>query len=63
MKPETNIHTNLIIRLAKLRDAGLLAELGARTFSDTFAADNTPENMSDYLAVCIQSRATRCRVS
>ena len=50
MKPETNIHTNLIIRLAKLRDAGLLAELGASTFSDTFAADNTPENMSDYLA-------------
>lgn len=28
----------------------MLAELGARTFSDTFAADNTPEDMSAYLA-------------
>ncbi len=27
-----------------------LAELGARTFRDTFAADNTPENMALYLA-------------
>jgi GNAT superfamily N-acetyltransferase len=28
----------------------LLAELGARTFSETFAADNTPEDMAAYLA-------------
>ena len=28
----------------------MLAELGARTFSDTFAADNTPEDMAAYLA-------------
>ncbi len=28
----------------------LLAELGARTFSETFAVDNTPENMAAYLA-------------
>lgn len=50
MKPETSIHNNLIIRHARLRDAGLLAEIGARTFSDTFAADNTPEDMAAYLA-------------
>ncbi len=49
MKPETIIHTNLIIRRGKAEDAGLLAELGARTFSDTFAADNTPEDMASYL--------------
>ena len=41
--------TNLIIRRANADDAGLLAELGARTFSETFAADNTPENMAAYL--------------
>jgi len=28
----------------------LLAELGARTFAETFAADNRPEDMAAYLA-------------
>jgi len=40
----------LTIRRASPEDAGLLAELGARTFSETFAADNSPENMAAYLA-------------
>ena len=31
-------------------DARLLAELGARTFSETFAADNSPADMAAYLA-------------
>jgi diamine N-acetyltransferase len=43
-KPEVTI------RRAKANDAGLLAELGARTFSETFAADNTAEDMAAYLA-------------
>ena len=38
------------IRHATPSDAGLLAELGARTFSETFAPDNKPEDMSAYLA-------------
>src|SRR6266480_3021737 len=38
------------IRQATDSDAVLLAELGARTFSETFAADNTPEDMAAYLA-------------
>ena len=38
------------IRLGNPGDAGLLAELGARTFSETFAADNRPEDMAAYLA-------------
>ncbi len=50
MKPETSIHPSLIVRGGKAEDAGLLAELGARTFSETFAADNTPEDMASYLA-------------
>ncbi|HZE70249.1 MAG TPA: GNAT family N-acetyltransferase [Pyrinomonadaceae bacterium] len=38
------------IRRANVNDAGLLAELGAQTFSDTFAANNNPEDMTAYLA-------------
>lgn len=41
--------SNLTIRRAVLTDADLLAELGARTFSETFAADNKPEDMAAYL--------------
>lgn len=40
----------LSIRRGALQDAGLLAELGARTFFETFAADNTHENMAAYLS-------------
>jgi diamine N-acetyltransferase len=38
------------IRTADVHDAILLAELGARTFADSFSADNTPEDMAAYLA-------------
>ena len=40
----------ITIRYATATDNVLLADLGARTFYDTFAADNTPENMAAYLA-------------
>jgi ribosomal protein S18 acetylase RimI-like enzyme len=45
-----NQNRDLTIRRANPEDASLLAELGARTFSETFAADNTPEDMAAYLA-------------
>jgi ribosomal protein S18 acetylase RimI-like enzyme len=38
------------VRYATADDDALLSELGARTFNDSFAADNTPENMTSYLA-------------
>jgi len=38
-----------VVRHARAEDAALLAELGARTFEETFAADNRPEDMSAYL--------------
>lgn len=38
------------IRVAEPSDNTLLAELGARTFFDTFAQDNTPADMAAYLA-------------
>lgn len=40
----------IAIRQAHLEDAVLLSELGARAFSQAFAADNTPEDMASYLA-------------
>jgi len=40
----------LIIRRGTLEDAALLSDLGARTFSETFAADNTPEDLAAYMA-------------
>jgi GNAT superfamily N-acetyltransferase len=40
----------LAIRRGRVEDAGLLSELGARTFSETFAADNTPEDLAAYIA-------------
>jgi diamine N-acetyltransferase len=50
MKPKTRFESKLIIRQGEIQDAALLAELAARTFSETFALDNTPENMAAYLA-------------
>ena len=38
------------IRRANSDDASLLADLGAHTFQDTFAADNTSEDMAAYLS-------------
>jgi diamine N-acetyltransferase len=40
----------MLIRKATRKDNHILAELGARTFADSFAADNTPEDMAAYLA-------------
>ena len=34
------------VRRAANEDAELLAELGARTFEETFAKDNSPEDMA-----------------
>jgi ribosomal protein S18 acetylase RimI-like enzyme len=39
----------VIIREAELKDASLLQEFGIKTFLDSFAAANTPENMKMYL--------------
>jgi ribosomal protein S18 acetylase RimI-like enzyme len=50
MKQEATFHLNFTIRRGQAEDAQLLAELGARTFSETFAADNTPGDMATYLA-------------
>ena len=48
--------SEISIRLATAADNGLLANLGAQTFFDSFAADNTPENMTAYLAASFSSQ-------
>lgn len=40
----------LNVRRASVEDAQLLATLGAQTFAETFAKDNTPEDMAAYVA-------------
>ncbi len=42
--------TPFIIRRASAADAAALAELGARTFIDSFALDNRPEDIAAYVA-------------
>ena len=42
--PEVNV------RRANGEDASLLADLGASTFAQTFATDNTPEDIAAYIA-------------
>lgn len=38
------------LRRARIEDADLLTQLGAQTFAETFAEDNSPEDMASYLA-------------
>jgi diamine N-acetyltransferase len=45
-----NQANSVTIRRGTLDDAALLSELGARTFSETFAADNIPEDLAAYMA-------------
>lgn len=44
------MQSNITIRRAGSDDAALLAELGARTFSETFAAMNSADDMASYLS-------------
>ena len=42
--------SRVVIRRARPADAATLAEFAARTFTDTFGADNRPEDMALFLA-------------
>jgi ribosomal protein S18 acetylase RimI-like enzyme len=44
------VKSKTLIRHATVDDSSLLAELGASTFYETFAIDNSEENMSAYIA-------------
>jgi ribosomal protein S18 acetylase RimI-like enzyme len=49
MTLKASFHPTLLIRQANPGDAELLAELGSRTFVETFAVDDTPKDMAAYL--------------
>lgn len=55
--------TQQTIRHATENDAALLAELGARTFSETFAGQNTPEDMAAYLAASFGPELQRAELA
>ena len=55
--------TEQSIRRATERDADWLAELGARTFYESFAAQNTPENMTAYLAATFGPEQQRAELA
>jgi diamine N-acetyltransferase len=40
---------DISIKEASTADAGLIADLSRQTFYDSFAADNTPENMDQFM--------------
>ena len=52
-----------MIRRAGLADAEVLAELGARTFSDTFAHLYDPRDLADFLAEAYSLERTRADLS
>ena len=44
-----DVRSAVWVRVARESDAALLAELGATTFAETFAADNTTQNLRSYI--------------
>jgi len=51
------------IRFAVADDAKMLAEMGAKTFYDAFAKDNTPENIALYLEKSFSPEIQRAQLS
>jgi GNAT superfamily N-acetyltransferase len=47
---------SVVVRRGAAADAALLAEIGARTFAETFGADNRPEDMAVHLAAAFGVR-------
>ena len=54
---------NLVIRRGNAGDAALLADLGARTFTETFAPDNSPEDMAAYLITAFSPTQQRTELA
>lgn len=58
----SEIGTTFRVRRATAADNVLLADLGAETFADSFAAANTPEDMREYLAVSFSPAKQACEL-
>ena len=57
-----DLNGNFEIRSATPADADALAEFGARSFYESFAADNTPEDMSKHLASAWRPELQRAEI-
>ena len=55
--------SEVTIRRARSGDAELLAWMGAQTFVQAFAADNTPENMEAYLSAAFNLSQFKAELS
>ena len=58
-----SVTNSLHIRLANSEDALTLAELGARTFRDTFGDDNDPKDLQHYIQTAFNAEQTRVELS
>lgn len=55
--------TSFTIRKANPEDAERLAELAEKTFRETFAQDNTPEDMDQYVREALSTARVRIELS
>ncbi len=55
-------HPAIAIRRALIHEAPLVAEIGARTFRETFAPDNNPADMTAYLGAAFSIGAVAAEI-
>lgn len=51
------------VRIATVEDAAAVSDFAARTFQDTFAADNSPEDMAAYVATTFTPERQRAELA
>src|SRR5438128_5926041 len=59
----TDVHSPVTIRRATVTDASALAELGASTFTETFAEANTPEDFAAYMSASFGEAIQRAELA
>ena len=59
---EGEIYMEVTVRVATVEDAERVSDFAARSFSETFAADNTPEDMAMYLEGTFTPERLRCEL-
>jgi GNAT superfamily N-acetyltransferase len=57
--PSNDVKSPITVRRAVVADASTLAELGAATFTETFAEANTPEDFAAYMAASFSEAVQR----
>ena len=57
-----DVNSPVTVRRAVVADASVLAELGASTFTETFAEANTPEDFAAYMAASFSEAIQRAEL-